>query len=389
MREAYIVAACRTPLGKFMGGLNSFSAVELGTLVVGEAVRRAHISAACVDEVIMGNVLSAGLGQNPARQAALGAGIPVQVGALTINKVCGSGLKAVILARQALQVGDGEVVVAGGMESMSRAPLLLSRHQPGAQLGGRELLDSMLQDGLWDAYHDYHMGCTAELISEKYHLSRRCQDEYALQSHRRALEAGRTGHFQDEIVPVSLAGEEELRVDEGPRKDTSLEALSRLKPVFQKNGCVTPGNASQISDGAAALVLVSEEALKRLALQPLARVVASATSGIEPELVMMAPQGAIQKVLKRAGWKLDQVDLFEVNEAFAAQAVALIQKIPLDPERVNVNGGAVALGHPIGASGARILVTLLYALQARALKRGVASLCLGGGNGVAVAVEMD
>ena len=391
MNEAYIVSACRTPIGKYWGTLRPLSAVELGTRVVREAIRRAEIPAEAVQEVIMGNVLSAGLGQNPARQAALGAGLPVQVAAFTVDKVCGSSLKAVMLGKQAIQVGDVEVVVAGGMESMSNAPFLLPREKKGPS-SQQEARDSMVHDGLWDAYDDYHMGCTAELISRKYGLTRRQQDEYALHSHTRAIAAIEQGRLQDEIVPVEVPVEGSEPVvmerDEGPREDTSLEALSQLKPVFEDDGLVTPGNASQISDGAAALTLLSEDALDKWRVQPVARIVASATTGIEPSLIMMAPVQAIHKVLERAGWSDAEVDLYEVNEAFSAQSVALIEEIPLDPVRLNVHGGAVALGHPIGASGARILTTLLYALRGRDLSRGVASLCLGGGNAVAVAVEL-
>ena len=391
MNDAYIVSACRTPIGKYWGALKSLSAVELGTRVVQEAIRRAGVPAEAVDEVIMGNVLSAGLGQNPARQAALGAGLPVQVAAFTVDKVCGSSLKAVMLARQAIQVGDVEVVVAGGMESMSNAPYLLSRGKKGPS-SQQEARDSMVYDGLWDAYEDYHMGCTAELISRKYELTRQQQDEYALRSHTRATAAIDQGRLQDEIVPVEVSVEGSEPVlwdrDEGPREDTSLEALGQLKPVFQDDGLVTAGNASQISDGAAALTLLSEEALKHWKVQPMARIVASVTTGIEPSLIMMAPVEAIRKVLERAEWSDAEVDLYEVNEAFSAQSVALIEEIPLDPARLNIHGGGVALGHPIGASGARILTTLLYALKNRDLSRGIASLCLGGGNAVAVAVEL-
>jgi acetyl-CoA C-acetyltransferase len=391
MNDAYIVAACRTPIGKYWGALKSLSAVQLGRRVVEEAIRRAGIPAEAVDEVIMGNVLSAGLGQNPARQAALGAGLPVQVAAFTIDKVCGSSLKAVILGRQAIQVGDMEVVVAGGMESMSNAPFLLSRERKGPS-SDQEARDSLIHDGLWDAYGNYHMGCTAELISEKYELTRQQQDEYALHSHARAMTAIDQGRLQQEIVPVEIRGEgSELVVmerDEGPREDTSAAALSQLKPIFKDNGFVTAGNASQISDGAAALTLLSEDALGQWKVKPMARIVASVTTGIEPSLIMMAPVEAIRKVRERAGWADADVDLYEVNEAFSAQLVALIQEIPLDPARLNIHGGAVALGHPIGASGARILTTLLYALRSRDLSRGIASLCLGGGNAVAVAVEL-
>ncbi|MEE8350335.1 MAG: thiolase family protein [Acidobacteriota bacterium] len=391
MRDAYIVSACRTPIGRYWGALKSVSAVQLGTRVVEAAIRRAGIPAEAVQEVIMGNVLSAGLGQNPARQTALGAGIPVPVAAFTIDMVCGSSLKAVMLGGQAIQVGDVEVVVAGGMESMSQAPFLLPRERKGPS-SRQEAQDSMVHDGLWDAYGDYHMGCTAELISEKYELTRCQQDEYALRSHTRAISAIAQGRLQDEIVPIEVPveGSEPVLLDrdEGPRENTSLEALSQLKPVFKDHGLVTAGNSSQISDGAAALTLLSEAALKHWEVRPMARIVASVTTGIEPSLIMMAPVDAIHKVLERAGWSDAEVDLYEVNEAFAAQSVALIKEVPLDPSRLNVHGGAVALGHPIGASGARVLVTLLYALRSRNCSRGVASLCLGGGNAVAIAIEL-
>ncbi len=375
-----------------MGALSSFSAVQLGTLVVAEAIRRAGLPEGEVDEVIMGNVLQAGLGQNPARQTALGAGLPTSVAAMTINKVCGSGLKSVTLAAQGIQVGDIEVAVAGGMESMTNAPHLLLGARQGFRLGNAEAVDSMVHDGLWDVYENYHMGCTGEVVARKYEVGRRDQDGYSVRSHARAVKAAREGLFDDEILPVEVPRRkgDPLLVgqDEGPREDTSAESLARLRPVFDKEGTVTAGNASQISDGAAALAVASEEAASRLGSRPLARIVASATSGVDPSLVMMAPQGAIAKVLHRAGWTDADVDLYELNEAFAVQAVALCREIPLDPERVNVHGGAVALGHPIGASGARILTTLLHALRARGGRRGVASLCLGGGNGVAMAVEL-
>jgi len=392
MKEAYILSACRTPIGKFLGALSSFSAAELGTAVVREAIRRAGLPADTVEEVIMGNVISAGLGQNPARQAALGAGVPASASALTINKVCGSGLKAVGLAAQSIRLEEASVVVAGGMESMSNAPYLLTRGRMGYRLGHGELLDAMIQDGLWDVYEKYHMGCTGEVIAEKYNICRDVQDEYAVESHRRAVDAIRSGRFATEIVPVTIPQKRGDPVsvdrDEGPREDASIQLLARLKAAFREQGTVTAGNASQISDGAAAVLVGSEEAAKQIPGQPIARIVAFATSGIEPSLVMMAPLEAIRKVRDKAGWKDDQVDLYELNEAFAVQAVALTSQIPLDRAKVNVNGGAIALGHPIGASGARVLVTLLHALRDRGGRRGVASLCLGGGNAVAMAVEL-
>lgn len=391
MSEAYIVSACRTPVGKFLGSLKALSAVELGTIVVEEAVRRAGIPKEAVDEVIMGNVLQAGLGQNPARQTALKAGIPVKVDAVTINKVCGSGLKAVMLASQGIRLGEVNVVVAGGMESMTNAPYLLMKAREGYRLNHAEMLDSMIHDGLWDVYENYHMGCTAELVSDKYTVTRDEQDQFAFHSHCRALTALKTGRFKDEVVSVRIQqkrGDLLVERDEGPREDVTLEALARLKPAFQEKGTVTAGNASQLSDGASAVTVLSERALEEFGCVPMARIVASAASGIEPSLVMMAPLEAIREVRRRAGWNDDDVDLYEINEAFAAQTVALSRELPVDLARTNVNGGAVALGHPIGASGARVLTTLLYALKNRRLKRGVAALCLGGGNAVAMAVEL-
>jgi len=392
MKDAYILSACRTPIGKYLGALSSFSATQLGTIVVGEALQRSGLDAGQVDEVIMGNVLSAGLGQNPARQAALKAGLPVSVSALTINKVCGSGLKAVGLAAQGIRLGETSVVVAGGMESMSNAPYLLFKARTGYRMGNGELIDSMIHDGLWDVYEDYHMGCTAELVCRQYDVSREAQDQYACESQKRAVTAMREGRFEAEIVgvPVPQKRGEPVRItkDEGPREDASLELLARLKPAFDEAGSVTAGNASQLSDGAAALTVVSEEILKGSGKQPMARIATFATSGVEPAMVMMAPLDAIRTVMKKAGWRDHDVDLYEVNEAFAAQSVALSREVPLDIARLNVNGGGIALGHPIGASGARVLTTLLYALKQRNGKKGIVSLCLGGGNAVAMAVEM-
>ena len=392
MKDAYILSACRTPIGKYLGALSSFSAIQLGAIVVKEALQRSGLDAGLVDEVIMGNVLSAGLGQNPARQSALKAGLPVSVSALTINKVCGSGLKAVGLAAQGIRLGETSVVIAGGMESMSNAPYLLFKARTGYRMGNGELVDSMIHDGLWDAYEDYHMGCTAELVCRQYNVSREAQDEYACESQKRAVAAMREGRFDAEIVAVAVPQKrgEPMRVtkDEGPREDVSRELLARLKPAFDEAGSVTAGNASQLSDGAAALTVVSEEILQASGKQPIARIVAFATSGVEPAMVMMAPLEAIRTVMKKAGWRDQDVDLYEVNEAFAAQSVALSREVPLDVSRLNVNGGGIALGHPIGASGARVLATLLYALKQRNGKKGIASLCLGGGNAVAMAVEI-
>ena len=391
MRDAVILSAVRLPTGKFMGALKGFRAPELGAMVVREAVRRAGVAPYKVDEVILGNVLSAGLGQAPARQAALGAGLPPAVGALTINKVCGSGLKAVMLAAQAVATGDADVVVAGGMESMSNAPYLLPKAREGLRLGHGELIDSMVHDGLWEAYEDYHMGCCGEIVSEAYKVTREEQDAYALESHRRAIAAIKAGKFKDEILPVPIPqkkGEPVMfAVDESPREDTSLEALAKLKPAFREGGTVTAGNAPGVNDGAAALVVTSAETAKAMGRAPLARIVAQATSGLEPKMVMMTPVPAMRKIWEKTGWSARDVDLVELNEAFAVQAVAVTRELGLDPARLNVHGGAVALGHPIGASGARVLTTLLYALRDRGGKRGVAALCLGGGNGVALAVE--
>jgi acetyl-CoA C-acetyltransferase len=391
MKEAVILSGARTPVGKLMGALKSFSAVDLGVVAARAAIERAGVDPDSVNEVIMGNVVQAGNGQNPARQVALRAGIPDAVSALTINKVCGSGLKAVMLAANAIKVGEIEVAVAGGMESMTGAPYLLKRAREGYRLGNGELIDSMINDGLWCAFDDWHMGCTGEVVAERYQVSREEQDEYALNSHRKAIAAMKEGRFDEEIIPVEIPQKKGpallVREDESPREETSIEALAKLKPAFNKSGTVTAGNAPGVNDGAAALIVSSEEVAKRLGRRPLARIVAQATSGVEPKLVMMAPVTAIQATLERAGWKLGDVDLIELNEAFSVQAVAITRELGIDPARLNVNGGAVALGHPIGASGARILVTLLHEMKRRDARRGLAALCLGGGNAVAMAVE--
>ena len=391
MTEAFILSGARTPVGRLLGVLKDFSAIELGTIAARAAIERAGIDADLVDEVIMGNVVQAGNGQNPARQVALHAGIPNTVAALTINKVCGSGLKAVMLAANGIRLGEIDVAVAGGMESMSGAPYLLKGARQGYRLGNGELIDSMINDGLWCAFDDWHMGCTGEVVAERYHVTREEQDQYALDSHRKAVAAMKEGRFEREIVPVEIKQRKgaplTIKTDEGPREETSLEALARLKPAFKEGGTVTAGNAPGVNDGAAALVVASEETVRKLNRQPLARIVAQATSGVEPKLVMMAPVTAIQKTLGRAGWNLADVDLIELNEAFSVQAVAITRELGIDPARLNVNGGAVALGHPIGASGGRILVTLLYEMQKRGVRRGLAALCLGGGNAVAMAVE--
>jgi len=392
MEYPVILSAVRTPIGKFMGGLAPLSAPELGAKVIAEAVRRADIEPKVVDEAIMGNVVQAGLGQNPARQAALRGGLDSRVAAMTINKVCGSGLKSVALAAQAVLLGESEVVVAGGMESMSNCPYLLKGARSGFRLGNQEIFDSMITDGLWDAYENFHMGVTGELVAEKYNISRQEQDQFALESHRKAVRAIKSCFFGAQIVPVEIPQKKGepviIKTDESPREDTSLEALGKLKPAFKKDGTVTAGNAPGTNDGAAAVIVTSEKNAARLGRQPMARIVAQAVSGVEPKWVMMAPVDAVEKLLAKTGWDRDKdLDLVELNEAFAVAAIAVTRVLKLDPEKVNVNGGAVALGHPIGASGARVLVTLLYELQRRNLKRGIAALCLGGGNAVALAVE--
>jgi acetyl-CoA C-acetyltransferase len=389
MEEVVIVSAVRTPVGKFLGALSLISAVDLGAIVVREAVRRAGIAPESVNQCIMGCVLPAGLGQNPARQAALRGGLSDASSSLTINMVCGSGLRAVALAAQAVAVGDAEIVVAGGMESMSNAPYLVPQARMGARFGNSTMVDSALHDGLWCAHANIHMGMTAELVAEKYGIAREVQDRYALESHRRAAAAWNDGRFDAETISVPLPTREpsELRRDESVRADASLDALARLSPVFKPNGTVTAGNAPGMNDGAAALVVMSANQARDLGLKPMAQVRAQATSGVEPRWVMMAPVIGVRNVLARAGWQSSDVDLFELNEAFAVQAIAVAGELGLHADRVNVNGGAVAMGHPIGASGARVLVTLLYAMQQRNAKKGIAALCLGGGNSVALAVE--
>jgi acetyl-CoA C-acetyltransferase len=393
MEEVVIVSAARTPVGKFQGGLSSLSATQLGALAVREAVKRAKLDPAQVDECIMGNVVSAGLGQNPARQAALNGGLPPEVSALTINKVCGSGLKAIALAAQAILTGNSGIVVAGGMESMTNAPYLLPQGRGGFRMGNSVVVDSMVHDGLWDAFNDYHMGVTGENVAEKYGISREEQDEYALNSHRKAAAARREGRFNAEIVPVEIPAKKKgqaptiVDADESIREDASLEALRALKPAFKKDGTVTAGNAPGVNDAAAAVVVMSAGRARELGLKPLATIRAQATSGIDPKWVMMAPVSGVRKVLERAGWTAESVDLFELNEAFSVQAIAVTRELGIPLEKVNVNGGAVAIGHPIGASGARVLITLIYEMIRRDVKRGVAALCLGGGNSVALAVE--
>jgi acetyl-CoA C-acetyltransferase len=393
MREAVIVSAVRTAVGKFQGSLQSFTAPQLGALAVREAVRRAGTNASEVDECIMGCVLQAGLGQNPARQAAIHGGLSPKTGAFTINQVCGSGLKAVALAAQAIQTGNAEMVVAGGMESMTNAPYLLPQARAGYRMGNGNLVDAMIQDGLWEAYKGFHMGVGAELIAAKYGFSREEQDAFAAESHRRAAAATATGLFREEILPLEIPGGKKgekpriFDVDESIRPETTAEILARLKPAFQKDGTVTAGNSPGVSDGAAALVVTSEERARALGLKPIAVIRAQSTSGGEPEWFGLAPIEAVRKAAARAGWALDDVDLFELNEAFAVQALAVLRDLSLDPVKVNVNGGAVALGHPIGASGARVLTTLLYAMERQGKSKGIAALCLGGGNAVGLAVE--
>ena len=391
MRESVIVSAVRTPTGKFLGSLKGFTAPQLGAIVVREAVRRAGLDPASVDECIMGNVVAAGEGQNPARQAALNGGLPDTVAAMTINKVCGSGLKAVMLAAQGIATGDIDVAVAGGMESMSNTPYLLQRVREGLRMGNGTLVDSLIQDGLWCAFEQCHMGMAGELVAEKYTVGRAEQDAHAVESHRKAAHATREGWFKDEIVPVEIPQKKgaPLRFDrdEAIREDTTADTLAALKPAFKKGGSVTAGNAPGVNDGAAAVVVMAAEKAKALGVTPMARIVGQATSGLAPKLVLMTPVEAVRKVAKKVGWTLEDVDLFEINEAFAVQLVAVLRELGIDSAKVNVNGGAVALGHPIGASGARVLTTLLYALKRTGKKRGIASLCLGGGNGVALAIE--
>jgi acetyl-CoA C-acetyltransferase len=394
--EPVILSAARTPTGRFLGSLASFPAPRLGAIVVKAAVERAGINELSdIDEVLMGNVVSAGLGQNPARQSAIFAGLPASVGATTINKVCGSGLKTAMLAAQAIRVGDGELFVAGGMENMSRVPYLVPGRTGELRYGHAQLTDALLLDGLWDPFEDWGMGNAAEFIAEEYQVTRQAMDEYALASHQKAITAQDTGKFAEEIVPVEIVGRKGkvtvFEADETPRRDTSLEMLARLKPVFQKDGKVTAGNAPGLNDGAAAVIVSSRSKADQLGIKPLARVVGYAQAAVEPKYLFDAPSYAIPLLLEKIDWTLDDVDLIELNEAFAAQVLAnghALAEGGWDWEKVNVNGGGIALGHPIGASGARVLVTLIYALQDRGLKRGIAALCLGGAEAVAMAIEM-
>jgi acetyl-CoA C-acetyltransferase len=393
MRNAFIVSAVRLPTGKFLGTLKDFTAPELGAMVVRESVKRAGIDPASVDECIMGNVVSAGVGQAPARQAALKGGLAEHVAALTINKVCGSGLKAVMLAHQGIQTGDTDIVVAGGMESMSNCPYIIPKVREGLRMGHGSVVDLMIHDGLWCPFENWHMGNAGETVADVYKVTRDQQDEYSAASHKKAAAAASGGKFGDEILPVSIPQKKGDPIvfnrDESVREDTTAEVLRKLKPAFKKDGSVTAGNAPPVNDGAAALVVMAEDTMTSLNLKPMARIVAQATSGLAPKMLLMTPVEATRKVMKKAGWSINDVDLIELNEAFAVQAVAVMAELGVDPAKVNVNGGAVALGHPIGASGARILTTLIYALKDRGLKRGIATLCLGGGNGVALAIEMS
>jgi acetyl-CoA C-acetyltransferase len=393
MDQIVIVSGVRTPVGKFQGSLSDVSATRLGAVAVREAVKRANLQPEQIDECIMGNVVSAGLGQNPARQSALFGGLPPEVSAVTVNMVCGSGLRAVALAAQSIQTGNSSIVVAGGMESMTNAPYLLPQARSGFRMGNATAVDSMVHDGLWDVYNDFHMGQTAELVAEKYGITREEQDCFALMSHKRAAAAWREGRFAAEVVPVEIPAKRKGQAptlferDESVREDATIEALRALKPAFRKDGTVTAGNAPGVNDAAAAVVVMSDGKARELGLQPMARIVSHATSGLDPKWVLMAPVEGARKAAERAGWTLDSVDLFEFNEAFSVQAVAIMRELGVPQEKVNVNGGSVAIGHAIGASGARVLVTMMYELERRKARRGLAALCLGGGNSVAMCIE--
>ena len=393
MDEIVIVSGVRTPVGKFQGSLSDVSATRLGAVVVREGVRRAHLQPDQIDECIMGNVVSAGLGQNPARQAALFGGLPPEVSAVTVNMVCGSGLRAVALGAQSIQTGNAEIIVAGGMESMTNAPYLLPQARSGFRMGNAVAVDSMVNDGLWDVYNDFHMGHTAELVAEKYGISREDQDCFALLSHQKAAAAWREGRYAPEVVPVEIPAKKKgqppilFERDESIREDASIEALRALKPAFKKDGTVTAGNAPGVNDAAAAVVIMSATKALALGLTPMARIVAHATSGVDPKWVMMAPVSGARKAAAKAGWSFDSIDLFEFNEAFAVQALAIMRELGIPPQKVNVNGGSVAIGHAIGASGARVLVTMMYEMARRNVHRGLAALCLGGGNSVAMCIE--
>jgi acetyl-CoA C-acetyltransferase len=393
MNSAMIISAVRTPIGRFNGSFNSFSAPKLGSLVVAESLKRAGVSPEIVDEVIMGNVVTAGLGQNPARQASHYGGVPDKVPALTINKVCGSGLKSVMLAANAIKAEESQTIIAGGMESMTNAPYILPSARFGQRLGHTELIDAMVNDGLWDIYNNFHMAMTAELVSEKYKVSREMQDAFSAQSHQKAAKAAKENKFKDEILPVKIPAPKNKEPvifdkDEGVREETTSEKLSQLKPAFKEKGTVTAGNASQISDGASALLIMSSAQQEKMGLKPMARIIDYAAGGLAPEWVMMAPVEAVKNLLHKTQMKITDFDLIEINEAFAAAAIAVTRELKADPEIVNIHGGAIALGHPIGCSGARILTTLIYALKQRNLKKGLATLCLGGGNAVAMSIEL-
>jgi acetyl-CoA C-acetyltransferase len=392
VRDVFIVGAARTAIGSFLGTLKSLKASDLGGIAIAEAVRRAGLAGDDIDEVIMGNVVSAGMGQAPAKQASIKGGLPPTVSCMAVNKVCGSGLKAVHLAAQAIWLEEKEIIVAGGMESMSQAPHLLWGAREGVKFGDLKMKDSMILDGLWCAFDDQHMGLTGEVIAEKFGASREEQDIYAVSSHQKALHAIEKGYMKDEIVPVEIPQKKGdpivFSVDEGPRKETTPEKLAKLRPAFKKDGTVTAGNASSLNDGAAAVAVASADAVKDKGLTPMAKILATTTNAVEPHMVMYAPKVAIEKLLRNVGWEKADVDLFEINEAFSSQLVVLLRELGLDRERVNVHGGAVSLGHPIGATGARILTTLIYALKHRGLQKGIASLCLGGGDAVAMAVEL-
>ncbi|MBV1818327.1 acetyl-CoA C-acetyltransferase [Clostridium cochlearium] len=390
MKEVVIVSAVRTAMGKFGGSLKDVPAVELGATVIKEAINRAGIKPEIIDEVIMGNVIQAGLGQSPGRQAAVKAGIPVEIPVFTLNKVCGSGLRAVSLAAQMIKAGDADVVVAGGMENMSAAPYVLPNARWGQRMFDGKMVDAMVKDGLWESFNDYHMGMTAENIAEKWGLTREMQDEFACASQNKAEKAIKEGRFKDEIVPVVIKtrkGEVVFDTDEFPRFGTTVESLSKLKPAFKKDGTVTAGNASGINDGAAALIVMSAEKAEELGLKPLAKIVSYGSKGLDPAYMGYGPVGATKVALEKANWKVEDLDLIEANEAFASQSLAVAKDLGFDMEKVNVNGGAIALGHPVGCSGARILVTLLYEMQRRDSKKGLATLCIGGGMGTALLVE--
>jgi len=391
-KEAVIVSAARTPTGKFQGALKGFSAPELGAIAIKEAVKRAGVDPAQVDEVIMGCVVQAGLGQAPARQAAMKAGLPPEVSALTVNMVCGSGLRAVALASQAIQLGDAEFVVAGGMESMSNIPYALQNARDGFRMGNQTVTDLLIHDGLWCPFENWHMGNTGEVVADKHQITRETQDDFAYNSHRKAYEAQQKGYFKDEIIPIEIPQRKGdpavLDYDEPVRSDTTVETLGKLKPAFKKDGgTVTAGNAPGVNDGASALVVTSRERAEELGVEPLARFVSYAVSGIDPKYIMLAPVEGVRRAVKKAGWNLEDVELFELNEAFSVQALGVMKELGLNPAVVNVNGGAVAMGHAIGNSGGRVLTTLLYEMKRRGAKKGVAGLCLGGGNSVAMAVE--